>query len=67
MDPVEIRKISGSTVACDGGAMGHPRVFLNLGDDGVVDCPYCGCRFVHDAGAAKAGAGDAGAGAAEAH
>lgn len=34
-------------VACDGGggALGHPRVFLEMGDDDHVDCPYCGRRF----------------------
>jgi len=36
-----------SRVSCDGGggALGHPRVFLNLGKDGEVDCPYCDRRF----------------------
>ncbi len=69
MDPVEIKTISGTTVACDGGEHGHPRVFLNLGDDGEVDCPYCGCRFVQDTRAARAGATDTDAKntAAEAH
>lgn len=33
-------------VACDGGTLGHPRVFLNLGDQGQAECPYCGLRFV---------------------
>ncbi len=33
-------------VACDGGALGHPRVFLNLGGQGEAECPYCGLRFV---------------------
>ena len=35
-------------VACDGvgGALGHPRVWLELGAAGFVDCPYCDRRFV---------------------
>ena len=35
-------------VACDGvgGALGHPRVYLELGDDGVAECGYCDRRFV---------------------
>jgi uncharacterized Zn-finger protein len=39
-------------VACDGvgGALGHPRVYLDLGVDGTVDCPYCDRRFVLDEG-----------------
>lgn len=33
-------------VSCDGGrTFGHPRVYLTLGDDGVVECYYCGRRF----------------------
>ena len=35
-----------------GGALGHPRVFLNMGDADHVDCPYCGRRYVLQAGAA---------------
>ncbi len=39
------------TVACNGdaGASGHPRVFLQLGKAGHVDCPYCGRRYLFDA------------------
>ncbi len=42
--------------ACDGGSgsLGHPRVFLTLGADGLVDCPYCDRRYCLAAGA-KAG------------
>ena len=32
-------------VRCDGGALGHPRVYLRIGDAGWVECPYCDCRF----------------------
>lgn len=33
-------------VSCNGGkTFGHPRVYLTLGDDGVVECYYCGRRF----------------------
>ncbi|MFN7902333.1 MAG: zinc-finger domain-containing protein [Holosporales bacterium] len=37
-------------VACDGGngALGHPRVFLNLGSSGAVVCPYCSRQYVLD-------------------
>lgn len=40
--------VTQARVACDGGdaALGHPRVFLNLLPDGVVECPYCDRRFV---------------------
>ena len=35
-------------VACDGvgGALGHPRVYIELGTDGVAECGYCDRRFV---------------------
>ena len=37
-------------VACDGGggALGHPKVYLQIGDENFVDCPYCDRRFVLD-------------------
>jgi uncharacterized Zn-finger protein len=35
-------------VACDGvgGALGHPRVWLEMGEATFVECPYCDRRFV---------------------
>jgi uncharacterized Zn-finger protein len=35
-------------IACDGvgGALGHPRVWLEMGAAGFVDCGYCDRRFV---------------------
>ena len=37
-------------VACDGGggALGHPKVYINLDSKEVQTCPYCGMRFVFD-------------------
>nr|CAG4652380.1 EOG090X0NBY [Triops cancriformis] len=34
-------------VACDGGggALGHPKVYINLDKPGNHDCGYCGLRF----------------------
>lgn len=35
-------------VACDGGAGGHPRVWLQLPKEtGWVECPYCDCKYIH--------------------
>ena len=44
----EIVNVASHKVACDGvgGALGHPKVFLELGTNGQVDCPYCDRRFV---------------------
>ena len=38
-------------VACNGGggALGHPQIFLTLGNDGRVKCPYCSREFVKSA------------------
>jgi len=36
------------TVGCDGGggALGHPLVYLEMGEKSEITCPYCSCRFV---------------------
>ena len=36
-----------SRVACNGGGgpLGHPKVWLSLGSDGQVTCPYCSRHF----------------------
>ncbi|PIC01779.1 zinc-finger domain-containing protein [Caulobacter sp. X] len=55
MDPAAIAGPAPETIivrshriACDGvgGALGHPRVWLEMGAAGFVDCPYCDRRFV---------------------
>ncbi len=56
MEPVETIQVEARTVACDGGgSLGHPRVFLNIGHEDRIDCPYCDCRFVLKPGAAAGG------------
>lgn len=51
--PPEVLRVTHRRVACDGAsdipggaALGHPRVFLEIDDDGYVDCGYCDRRFV---------------------
>ncbi|MGE0256469.1 MAG: zinc-finger domain-containing protein [Alphaproteobacteria bacterium] len=57
MQPPDTSEVDTDTVACDGdGPLGHPRVFLTLGSDGAVDCPYCGRRYVRRAGHARVAA-----------
>ena len=48
MDPPEVVKVRVRRLACDGvgGALGHPRVYLEMGEAGQVECPYCDRRFV---------------------
>ncbi|MBZ0130705.1 MAG: zinc-finger domain-containing protein [Rhodobacteraceae bacterium] len=51
----ETETVSETRVACDGGAGGHPRVWLSIpADKGWVECPYCDKRYVLAEGA-KAG------------
>ncbi len=47
-EPPETLYVSARRIACDGGggALGHPRVFLEMGPDGKVECPYCDRLFV---------------------
>ncbi len=53
MQPHETILVEEPVVACDGGdgALGHPRVFLNMGGKHAIDCPYCGRHYVLKEGA----------------
>lgn len=48
LPPVEVVKVRSRRVACDGvgGALGHPRVWLEMGEADFVQCAYCDRRFV---------------------
>jgi len=48
MELAEIIRVDSEVVGCDGGggALGHPLVYLHIGKDGAIDCPYCSRRFV---------------------
>ncbi len=50
MQTQEIITTQQSTVGCDGGggALGHPLVYLPIGAEGHVECPYCSRRFVRE-------------------
>ena len=49
MKPEEVIEVETASVACDGdgGAAGHPRVYLSLDQDNGFDvvCPYCSKRY----------------------
>ena len=53
-DIAETFEVDNPIVACDGGdgPLGHPRVYLNIGKEGHIECPYCSRRYVLKAGAA---------------
>ncbi|MBS0409079.1 MAG: zinc-finger domain-containing protein [Proteobacteria bacterium] len=44
----EVITVRSRRVACDGvgGALGHPRVWLEMGEADFVECLYCDRRFV---------------------
>ena len=56
----EIAFTSAMRVACDGeeGALGHPRVWMQMGPDGFVDCGYCDRRFILEGGPADKRGGE---------
>lgn len=49
--PLEILHVNSKKVACDGsrddksGASGHPLVYLDMGENDHVICPYCSKYF----------------------
>jgi uncharacterized Zn-finger protein len=46
-DPPETVIVDTARVACDGGgALGHPKVYLQIGEENYVDCGYCDRRFL---------------------
>jgi uncharacterized Zn-finger protein len=43
----EVIVVEKRRIACDGGgALGHPKVFLEMGQGMDVECPYCDRKFV---------------------
>ncbi len=46
-DAPETISVSTKVVSCDGGgALGHPLVYLNMGETKRVECPYCDRLFL---------------------
>lgn len=48
--PIEILHVNSKKVACDGSrdgnqSSGHPLVYLNMGNEDNVTCPYCSKYF----------------------
>jgi len=44
---LEVIHVDSKKVSCDGGkgALGHPLVYLNMGQKDFVTCPYCSKFF----------------------
>jgi uncharacterized Zn-finger protein len=53
----EVIKVDTRRVSCDGGggALGHPKVWYTIGEDGYVECGYCDRKFVLRGGPADTG------------
>lgn len=51
-DTPELIVVKRKRVSCDGGggALGHPKVYYDMGDEDHVDCAYCDRRFVYQPG-----------------
>lgn len=49
-DPPEVIIVVSKRVACDGGGgvLGHPLVYMEMGDQEFVECGYCDRRFLLD-------------------
>lgn len=49
--------VTSTRVMCEGsgGALGHPRIYLDMGDDTSVTCKYCDRVFKLDPNAASGG------------
>jgi uncharacterized Zn-finger protein len=47
----EIIVVATKRVRCDGGggALGHPAVYYDMGEDDFVECLYCDRRYVYEA------------------
>lgn len=46
--PPEVIQVTSRRVKCDGGggALGHPVVYYDMGEESFVECGYCDRRFV---------------------
>ena len=52
MPAPEVIEVERKRVACDGdgGTLGHPKIYLEMGAANEVICPYCSRRFVFKEG-----------------
>jgi uncharacterized Zn-finger protein len=58
MEPVKITKVKRRKIFCEGdsrSSLGHPRVYLHIGDSGEVDCSYCSRRYILEEEESKTG------------
>ena len=48
MGPIEVIVVDSKKIACDGHSIAskHPLIYLNMGSDNNVVCPYCSKNFI---------------------
>lgn len=46
-DSIKKQYVTENKISCQGEdeKVGHPLVFLNMGEADQIDCPYCGTKF----------------------
>ncbi len=55
MEVEETVIVEQSSVSCDGGGpLGHPKVYLEIGGEGEIVCPYCSRTYKLAEGASQA-------------
>ncbi|GFZ83035.1 hypothetical protein RLOatenuis_3170 [Rickettsiales bacterium] len=42
-----ITEVENKSVSCDGGELGHPRIYLEMGAESEIICPYCNRKFIY--------------------
>jgi len=54
MSDREVIESDSKTVGCDGGGtLGHPLVYLEMGEKSEIVCPYCSRHFILKEGASQ--------------
>jgi uncharacterized Zn-finger protein len=46
LSPITVTK---RHVSCagEGGVLGHPKIYLEIGENNEAECPYCGQQFIY--------------------
>lgn len=47
-DNLKVEYVSSKKVSCsgDGGVLGHPKIYLDMGKEDQILCPYCSKKFI---------------------
>ena len=49
-DNIDIEIVNSKKISCSGvvGSLGHPKIFLDMGDLNEIRCPYCSKLFIFE-------------------